>query len=219
MIAPSAPSGEYLADANGMVSAANGVDYAYRQVGEGTSPLVLLQHFRGNLDNWDPALIDALARARHVVTFDNAGVGGSTGTTPGTIAQMAHDAIAFLEALELGAIDLLGFSIGSFVAQEIALIRPAAVRRLVLASAAPRGAAGMHGWTPEVIAAVGTPERNLDGYLGVFFTRSATRRQAGVEALGRMSARRDDRDELTTWQTRQAQYDAVCHWGIPDHGR
>jgi pimeloyl-ACP methyl ester carboxylesterase len=219
MTTKSHPTGEYLTAPNRMVSAANGIDYAYRRVGEGTPALVLLQHFRGNLDNWDPALVDALAPDRPVVTFDNAGVGGSTGTTPSTITQMALDAIAFLDALELDAFDLLGFSIGSFVAQEIALIRPAAVRRLVLASSAPRGAAGMHGWAPEVIGAVGAPTPNPDGYLGVFFTRSAASRQAGAETLGRLTARRDDRDEQTTWQTRQAQYDAVCDWGIPDHGQ
>src|SRR3954452_13905755 len=219
MTATAPPAREYLAAPNRMVSAANGIDYAYRQGGEGTPALVLLQHFRGNLDNWDPALVDALARDRGDVTFDNAGGGGSTGTTPSTITQMAHDAIAFLEALELDAVDLLGFSIGSFVAQEIALIRPALARRVVLASAAPRGAAGMHGWAPEVIGAVGEPEPNADGYLGVFFTRSAASRQAGVETLGRQTARRDDREQLSSWQTRQAQYDAVCDWGIPDHGR
>ena len=100
---------------NELVSAANGVDYAYRDTvgGEGAVPLVLLQHFRGNLDNWDPALIDALARDRRVVTFDNAGVGGSTGTTPDTIEQMARDAIAFLAAMEFSQVDLLGFSIGA----------------------------------------------------------------------------------------------------------
>ena len=219
MKAPSDTTGTYLSAPNRVARGATGVDYAYRDVGEGAPPLVLLQHFRGNLDNWDPALADALAQNRRVVTFDNAGVAGSTGTTPSTITQMARDAIAFLEALELDAVDLLGFSIGSFVAQEIALIRPALVRRLVLASTAPRGAAGMHGWAPEVIAAVGAPERNPDGYLDVFFTRSAASRQAGVETLGRLSARRDDRDKPTTWQTRQAQYDAVCDWGIPDHGQ
>src|SRR5690242_16994622 len=146
--------------ANERVSAANGIEYAYRDTGggsEGGVPLVLLQHFRGNLDNWDPALIDALASTRRVITFDNAGVGGSAGTTPDTVEQMAHDAIAFLAALDFGQVDLLGFSIGSFVAQQIALVRPAIVRRLVLASAAPQGAAGMHGWAPEVIGAVGTP--------------------------------------------------------------
>ncbi len=218
MTATSPTPREYLASPNRVVSAANGIDYAYREVGEGKPPLVLLQHFRGNLDNWDPALIDALASGRRVVTFDNAGVGGSTGTTPSTVTQMAIDAIAFLEAMELAQVDVLGFSIGSFVAQEIALIRPAVVGRLVLASAAPQGAAGMHGWAPEVIAAVGVPAPNPDGYLSVFFTRSPASRQSGVEALGRMTARSEDRDKPTTWQTRQAQYDAVCAWGIPDHG-
>jgi pimeloyl-ACP methyl ester carboxylesterase len=180
--------------------------------------LVLLQHFRGNLDNWDPALIDALACDRRIVTFDNTGVGGSTGTTPSSMTQMAVDAIAFLDAMGLARVDVLGFSIGSFIAQELALIRPALVRRLVLASPAPQGAAGMHGWDPKVIAAVGALAPNPGGYLSVFFTSSAASRQSGMEALGRITARSDDRDEPTTWQTRQAQYDAVCAWGIPDHG-
>jgi pimeloyl-ACP methyl ester carboxylesterase len=209
---------EYQASPNRVVSAANEIDYAYREIGNGTPPLVLLQHFRGNLDNWDPALIDALAAGRRVVTFDNAGVGGSTGTTPSTVTEMARDAIAFLDAMEFDEVDVLGFSIGSFVAQEIALIRPAVVRRLILASAAPQGAAGMDGWAPEVIGAVGALAPNPDGYLGVFFTRSAASRQSGVETLGRLTARTEDRDKPTTWQTRQAQYDAVCAWGIPDHG-
>jgi pimeloyl-ACP methyl ester carboxylesterase len=202
---------------NKLISAPNGVDYAYRDTGGGGAPLVLLQHFRGNLDSWDPALIDALALARRVITFDNAGVGGSTGTTPDTVEQMAHDAIAFLAAMDLGQVDLLGFSIGSFVAQEITLRRPATVRRLVLASAAPQGAADMYGWAPDVIGAIGTPETSPEEYLGVFFARSSSSRQAGQEALQRMYARTEDRDAATNWATRQAQYDAVCTWGIPDH--
>jgi pimeloyl-ACP methyl ester carboxylesterase len=204
---------------NERVGAANGVDYAYRDTGgEDGVPLVLLQHFRGNLDNWDPALIDALAaRGRRVVTFDNAGVGGSTGTIPYTIEQMARDAIAFLNALELSQADLLGFSIGSFVAQQIALVRPAIVRRLVLASSVPQGAAGMHGWAPEVIGAIGTPQTSQQAYLDVFFTQSASSRQAGQEAQRRMYARTEDRDTATMWATREAQYDAVCTWGIPNH--
>ena len=205
---------------NEMVSAANGTDYAYRDTGsrsEATVPLVLLQHFRGNLDSWDPALIDALAQARRVVTFNNVGVGGSTGTTPDTIEQMARDALAFLAAMGLSEVDLLGFSIGSFVAQQIALTRPAMVRRLVLASAAPQGAAGMHGWAPEVMDAVGMPHTSPEAYLKVFFARSGASRQAGKEALQRMYARTEDRDTVTTWATREAQYDAVCIWGIPDH--
>jgi pimeloyl-ACP methyl ester carboxylesterase len=181
-------------------------------------PLVLLQHFRGNLDNWDPALIDALAAERRVVTFDNVGVGATTGTTPNTIEAMAHGAIAFLEAMDLQRVDLLGFSIGSFIAQEIALIRPDLLRRVVLASAAPQGASGMHGWAPQVIGAVGAPQTSPQGYIEVFFAPTATSREAGQQAAGRIfGGRTTNRDEPTTWQTRQAQYDAVCAWGIPNH--
>jgi pimeloyl-ACP methyl ester carboxylesterase len=216
---PAHQGGPYSALPNKLVRAGNGIDYAYRDTGgaSGGVPLVLLQHFRGNLDNWDPALIDALASARRVITFDNTGVGGSTGTTPHTVEQMAHDAIAFIAATDLGQVDLLGFSIGSFVAQQIALTRPAIVRRLVLASSAPQGAAGMHGWAPDVIGAIGTPHTSPEEYLGVFFTRSSSSQRAGQEAMQRMYARTENRDAATTWATREAQYDAVCTWGIPDH--
>jgi pimeloyl-ACP methyl ester carboxylesterase len=203
--------------ANQRIPAENGVEYAYREMGEGPVPLVLLQHFRGNLDNWDPALIDALATSRHVVTFDNVGVGGTTGTTPSTVEEMARGATAFVSAMGYDRVDVLGFSIGSFVAQEIALARPEIVRKLVLASAAPRGAAGMHGWSPDVIGAVGQREGSPEGYLAVFFTGSEASRQAGQQALSRMYTRQADRDDETTWATRLAQYDAVCDWGIPDH--
>jgi len=199
------------------VPADNGIEYAYRDLGESEVPLVLLQHFRGNLDNWDPALVDALAAERRVVAFDNVGVAATSGRTPSTIDAMAHDAIAFFDALGLERIDLLGFSIGSFVAQEIALIRPDLLRRLVLASAAPQGAPGMHGWAPEVIGAVGGREPNPQGYLDVFFAHTDTSRQAGQEAAGRIFGRTTNRDEPTSWQTRQAQYDAICAWGIPNH--
>jgi pimeloyl-ACP methyl ester carboxylesterase len=198
---------------------AESIDYAYRELGDGETPLVLLQHFRGNLDNWDPALIDALSAKRRVVTFDNVGVGGTTGVTPNTIEAMAHGAIEFIEASGFAKIDLLGFSIGSFVAQEIALIRPDLLRRVVLASSAPRGAPGMHGWAPEVIGAVGEPEPNPAGYLSVFFAPSDTSRKAGQEVAGRIFGRTSNKDEPTSWQTRQAQYDAVCTWGIPDHSQ
>ena len=200
------------------VAADNAIEYAYRDTGDSAVPLVLLQHFRGNLDNWDPALIDALAAERRVITFDNVGVAATTGRTPNTVGAMANDAIAFIEAMNLERIDLLGFSIGSFIAQEIALIRPDLLRRVVLASAAPQGAAGMHGWAPEVIGAVGAPETSPEGYISVFFAPTDTSRGAGQQAAGRIfGGRTSDRDEPTTWQTREAQYDAVCTWGIPNH--
>jgi pimeloyl-ACP methyl ester carboxylesterase len=199
------------------VRAANGVDYAYRRLGMSSMPLVLFQHFRGNLDNWDAALVDRLAAAHDVVAFDNAGVGGSSGRTPRTVAQMAADALDFIDALDLDEVNLLGFSLGSFVAQEVALARPNKVRRLVLASSAPQGAPGMHGWDKAVIAGVGGREPNPSGYLDVFYTPSAESRAAGQTSLQRIfTTRTEDRDEPTSWQTRQAQYDAVCTWGVPD---
>ena len=200
------------------LSADNGVAYAYRVTGASDgATLVMLQHFRGNLDNWDPALVDALAGDRRVVTFDNRGVAASSGRTPSTVAEMALDAIDFIDGLDVGAVDLLGFSLGSFVAQEIALVRPSIARNLVLASSAPQGASGMHGWAPEVIEAIGQPEPSGPGYLSVFFADSETSQAAGLEVAGRFGARTDDRDEMTSWQTRLAQYDAVCAWGQPNH--
>ncbi len=198
-----------------VLGAADGFDYAY--VGTGTVPIVLLQHFRGNLDNWDPALVEALASLRRVVAFDNIGVGGTNGTTPNTVEQMAADTMSFLDAMGLDRTDILGFSIGSFIAQEIALTRPALVRNLILASSAPKGAAGMHGWARWVIDAVGKPELDPAGYLKVFFAESASSQQAGQQALQRMFTKPSGFDQPTSWQTRQAQYDAVCTWGMPNH--
>ena len=200
------------------VAAESGIEYTYRDLGEGDVPLVLLQHFRGNLDNWDPALGDELAANRRVVTFNNAGVASTSGATPHTVEAMAGGAIDFIEAMNFTRVDLLGFSIGSFVAQEIALIRPDLLRRVVLASSAPQGAEGMHGWAPEVIGAVGAPQTSPEGYISVFFAPTETSREAGRQAAGRIfGGRTNDRDAPTTWQTRQAQYDAVCAWGIPNH--
>ena len=200
------------------VEGANGVVYAYRRQGPtGGRPLVLLQHFRGSLDNWDPDLVDALAASRDVITFDNVGVAATTGLTPTTIAEMADGAIQFTEALGLDRIDVLGFSIGSFVAQEMALARPSLVAQVVLASTAPQGAPGMYGWASAVIAAVGKPEPDPEGYLGVFFTGSETGSSAGQQAAGRIFyGRTEGHDAPTSWQTRNAQYDAVTKWGTPN---
>jgi pimeloyl-ACP methyl ester carboxylesterase len=124
----SAGTTSYAIAPNLRALAADDMQYAYRDVGEPVGrALVLLQHFRGNLDNWDPALIDALAQHRRVITVDYRGVGASTGRPADTIEQMAGDVLAFTDAMELPTFDLLGFSIGSFVAQRVALTRPDAV--------------------------------------------------------------------------------------------
>jgi pimeloyl-ACP methyl ester carboxylesterase len=199
------------------VEAQNRITYAFRRFGSGGKrPLLLFQHFRGTLDSWDPALLDELAESRQVITFDNTGVGASSGVTAHTITQMAVDSLAFIDALELESLDLLGFSIGSMVAQEVTLIRPDVVNRLVLASSAPRGASGMHGWAPEVIGAVGKPQTTPEGFLSVFFHSSDASQNAGKAFLQR-SFSRQDKDNPANWQTRKAQYDAVAEWGIPNH--
>lgn len=207
---------------NRSIEAANGVIYAYRRFGavDGTAPpLVFLMHFRGNLDNWDPALVDAIADRREVVLFDNAGVGGSTGTVPRTFTEMAYDALAFLDALGLEEVDVFGYSIGGFVAQELTLIRPHLVRRLVLAGTGPQGGEGMHGYTDDVFGNAMADEPGGDDLLALFFERSDTSIAKGWEFVGRISTRTEDRDAGTTLATRDAQFDAITTWGVPDASR
>ena len=217
MSEPRTAADGYAAAPNLRILAADGVEYAYRDVGDATRPaLVLLQHFRGNLDNWDPALVDQLARHRRVITVDYQGVGGSSGRTADTIEQMAREVLAFTTAIELDSYDLLGFSIGSFVAQRVALARPNAIGKVVLASTAPQGARGMHGWAADVIEAVGKPQTSGEEYLSVFFTHSTASLAAGQQTLARIYSRTQDRDIQTDWATRIAQYDAVTTWGIPN---
>jgi pimeloyl-ACP methyl ester carboxylesterase len=177
----------------------------------------LLQHFRGNLDNWDPALTDALAAQREVMLVDYAGVGSSTGEPSSSIGAMARQMIAFVDALGLDRIDLLGFSIGGFVAQEIALVRPTLIRRLVMAATGPKGGPGMHGWRPD-IAAAARGESKPENLLYIMFAHTDTSQAKGREFLGRFMARQDGREAPTTDAARGAQYDAVVDWGIPDHG-
>jgi pimeloyl-ACP methyl ester carboxylesterase len=196
---------------------AAGVHFAYRRLGRaGGAPLVLLQHFRGNLDNWDPTLVDALAAEREVVLVDYAGVGSSTGQPSSTVAETARQVIAFVAALGLDRVDLLGFSIGGFVAQEIALIRPTLVRRLILAATGPKGAPGMHGWREDISAAA-RGESKPENLLYIMFAHTETSQQRGMEFLGRFARRQEGRDAPTSDAARDAQYDAIVEWGIPDH--
>ena len=207
---------------NQTIEAPNGISYAYRRLGErstGVPPLVALQHFRGNLDNWDPALVDALARTREVILFDNAGVGGSTGTVPRTVTAMAHDALSFIDALELREIDVLGFSLGGYVAQELALIRPRLVRRLVLAGTAPQGGEDLHGFTDEVFAHANRDQPGPEDVLALFYGRSETSLAKGKESLQRIFTRTNDRDSPATLEACDAQLDAITAWGIPDASR
>jgi pimeloyl-ACP methyl ester carboxylesterase len=200
------------------VEGANGVSYAYRRlgfVGEGV-PLVFLQHFRGDIDSWDPALINPIAAEREVILFDNVGIGATSGTTPSTVQEMAQDAVAFIEALGLTQVDLFGFSLGGFVAQAIALSRPALARRLILAGTGPQGAPGMAGWTKDVTDSL--VDREQPGgaeVLYVFFAHTESSQGAGQAALGRIFQRQEGRDSGVTLEAKDAQYRAVLAWGKP----
>jgi pimeloyl-ACP methyl ester carboxylesterase len=197
----------------------DGATLRYRRFGDsegGTPPLICLQHFRGNLDNWDPALLDSLAAGREVILLDNRGVGGSTGVVPDNVEDMARDALRFIDALELTHVDVLGFSLGGYIAQEIALVRPRLVRRLVLAGTAPQGAPGIHRWSDEVYALATPDVPNPEGFVRLFFSGPEKTRAKGTEYFARISARSADPDEQTDLGARDAQLEAITRWGIPD---
>ncbi len=212
-----------LTSENRTIGGANGVTYAYRRLGNaGTAspPLVFLQHFRGNLESWDPLLVDAIAAEREVILLDNAGVGLSSGIVPSTVSEMARDAISFLDALELDEVDLLGYSLGGMVAQELALFRPRAVRRLVLAGTGPRGGGTqMHGWILDIETTANKAQNGLDDILHIFFDITETSRARGREYVQRIFTRSEGRDAPTGPEVARAQYDAIVDWGIPDRSR
>lgn len=195
---------------------------AYRRFGRKSvtlPPLVLLQHFRGNLDYWDPALLDVLAADREVVTVDLPGVGGSTGTTPDNVTEMTRGALRFIDILGLRVVDVLGFSLGGHIAQELALIRPRLVRRLILAGTAPQGAPDLHRWSDDVYAYACADNITPDGFVTLFFSGSDDSIKRGWEYLARTHARTEDRDPETTLVCRDAQYQALMTWGIPETGK
>src|SRR3954463_11825275 len=164
---------------------ADGVTYAYRSFGRPSAvPLVLLQHFRGNLDNWDPAFTDALAAEREIILVDAPGVGASTGTPKHTVAETARSILAFLDALGLREIDLLGFSLGGFVAQDLALLRPWAIRRLVLVGTGAKGAPGMHGWRNDIQESSRHDTSTPEDLLHIFYAHAETSQTKGKQSLG-----------------------------------
>lgn len=171
---------------------ANGIRFAYRRFGKPAGvPIVLNQHFRGTLDYWDPAVTDGLAQTREVILFDNAGIASSSGEVPPSIPQMGANAIAFIRALGLSKIDVLGFSIGGMIAQEIALQAPALVRKLILVGTGPRGADMSTSKSAEIFSGSYDPPEHL--WLAVHFSPSAASRTAGMAFLERKH-RRTDRD-------------------------
>jgi pimeloyl-ACP methyl ester carboxylesterase len=186
---------------------ANGIRFAYRRFGkDGGVPIVFNQHFQGTLDHWDPAVTDGLAATREVILFDNAGVSSSSGETPESFQEMGANAIAFIRALGLDRVDVLGFSIGGMVAQEIALQAPDLVRKLILVGTGPRGADMSTSQSSAIFAGTYDPAEHL--WLKVHFSPSAASQAAGLAFLERQ-LRRQDRDLLVGEQTVAAQIAAI----------
>jgi pimeloyl-ACP methyl ester carboxylesterase len=195
---------------------AGGVSFAYRELGPKTGvPVVFLTHLAAVLDNWDPRVVDGIAAQRRVITFDNRGVGASTGKTPNTIQAMATDAVTFIRALGLEQVDLLGFSMGGMIAQLIAHDQPRLVRKLILAGTGPAGGEGIKNVTKlshlDTVRGLATRQ---DPKQFLFFTRTANGRRAGKEFLARLTERTDNRDKAISIRSYLTQLKAIHRWGL-----
>ena len=189
--------------------------YAYRRFGKGSAlPLLCLQHFTGTLDNWDPAVTDPLASGREMILFESAGLGRSTGEVPTSIPAMAAHALAFVDALGVAQVDILGYSLGGMIAQEIALERPSLVRKMLLVGTAPEGGEDiMHMEKPELKKI--TDDRNLAGLqrlVKLFFAPSASSQAAGEAFIARLAQRKQDREPLSGPNVAKAQIAAFRAW-------
>ncbi|HLA73288.1 MAG TPA: alpha/beta hydrolase [Steroidobacteraceae bacterium] len=199
---------------------ANGIRFAYRRFGKaGSVPIVFNQHYTGTMDYWDPAVTDGLARDREVILFNNAGVSSSTGEVPTTFEEMGANAVAFIRALGLNQTDVLGFSIGGMVAQEITLQARDLVRKLILVGTGPRGGQGMESLTQvakRIFGAAYDPPEHV--WLAVQFSPSAAGQAAGKEFLKRTHLRQAGRDPEVNDQVAPAQIEAMEMWSAQREG-
>ena len=202
-------------DASTHTVSAGGVEFAYRELGPTTGvPVIFLTHLAAVLDNWDPRVVDGIAARHRVITFDNRGVGASSGSTPNTIEAMAKDAVAFIRALGLEQVDLFGFSMGGMIAQVIAADEPQLVRKLILAGTGPAGGDGItnvtriaHLDTLRGLSTLQDPKQFL------FFTRTPDGRRAGKEFLARLKERTENRDKAISLRSYRSQLKAIHTWG------
>lgn len=193
----------------------DGVTFAYRELGPRTgTPVVFLNHLAAVLDNWDPRVVDGIAAQHHVITFDNRGVGASQGTTPRSVTAMARDAVAFIRALGHDQVDLLGFSLGGFVAQVIAEEEPRLVRKMILAGTGPAGGEGIDKVT--AITLLDTLKATLtfkDPKEYLFFTRTANGKTKARQFVNRLKERTENRDKLISVTAFRNQLKAIHTWG------
>src|SRR6202163_2459772 len=196
---------------------AAGVRFAYRRFGKaGGVPLVFNQHFTGTMDHWDPLVTDGLAATREVILFNNAGISSTSGEVPTSVEEMAAHAADFIKALGLAKVDVLGFSLGGFVAQALTVANPGLVRRLILVGTGPRSGDGMATLTPEAKAIFGKTYAVPDElWLEVFFSPTETSQAAGQAFLQRLRARKENRDPSINEKVALAQIAALEEWGAP----
>jgi pimeloyl-ACP methyl ester carboxylesterase len=192
-----------------------GMSFAYRQLGPSRGvPVVFLTHLAAVLDNWDPRVVDGIAAKHRAITFDNRGVGASSGSTPTTIEEMARDAVTFIRALGFDQVDLFGFSLGGMIAQVIAQEEPGLVRKMILAGTGPAGGDGIEKVTriTYLDTARGLLTRR-DPKEFLFFTRTPNGRRAAKEFLARLEERTNDRDKAISVSSFRAQLKAIHRWG------
>ncbi|MDZ7910513.1 MAG: alpha/beta hydrolase [Rhodococcus sp. (in: high G+C Gram-positive bacteria)] len=194
---------------------AGGTTYSYRELGpKGDIPVVFFVHLAANLDNWDPRIIDPVAQDRHVIAFDNKGVGASTGKVPGTVEEAAADAYTFIRALGFDTIDIFSFSLGGMIAQDLTVKHPELVRKLVLTGTGPRGGrridkvAGVTYW--DILRATLT---RSDPKEFLFFNRNVTGKRAGKQFVERLKERTDNRDKDVSISAFRTQLAAIKKYG------
>jgi len=195
---------------------AGAIKFAYRRFGKETGiPLILFGHFRASMENWDPKVTDGLGKDRPIILFSNTGIGLTNGKTPNNVSKMAHYAITFIDALGLEKVDLLGFSLGGFIAQEITLARPELVRYLVLAGTGPEGGKDMLEYIPEVTRVATNEFPVMEDFLYLFFPAGEKAQKAGREFWERRNERKTDLDLPSSMEVMEAQANAIGSWGIP----
>lgn len=205
----------YIHAPNKSIRTANGITYVYRELGEKIGiPIVFFTHLSANLDNWDPRIIDGIAKQHWVITFDNTGVGLSSGQVPGTIKEMAEDAIAFIKALGFKQIDILSFSMGGMIAQELLELEPTLIRKVILTGTGPRGGKGIENVTKisnqDLVRAIFTL-KDVKTYL--FFTRTSNGKKKAKEFLARIKERKHIRDKMISLKGYLTQLKAINRWG------
>lgn len=205
----------YIHAPNKSIRTANGITYVYRELGEKIGiPIVFFTHLSANLDNWDPRIIDGIAKQHWVITFDNTGVGLSSGQVPGTIKEMAEDAIDFIKALGFKQIDILSFSMGGMIAQELLELEPTLIRKVILTGTGPRGGKGIENVTKisnqDLVRAIFTL-KDVKTYL--FFTRTLNGKRKAKEFLARIKERKQNRDKMISLKGYYTQLKAINRWG------